>query len=77
MNEVHSIRIGDTVRCSPQGNYVLPAGLPAGAIAEVEAIYLSPTYGSVTYVSYRNKIFKLTDACIHRVDATFAIINAT
>ena len=80
MSEVHSIRIGDTVRCSPHGNYVLPAGLPSGAIAEVEATFLSTTYGSVTYVSYRGKVFKVPDACIYPLEATFAIadiFNAT
>jgi len=76
MSAAYSIGLGDSVRCSPQGGDVLPRGLPVDAIAEVVATYLSATYGTVIYVSYRNKVFKVPDNCVHP-EPTFAIINAT
>lgn len=73
MSEVNSVKIGDTVWCNPEGSHVLPPGLPAGAIAEIEATYTSQAYGTVTYVNYRNKVFKVPNDCIHPVSATFAM----
>jgi len=73
MSEASTIKIGDTVRCSPQANLLLPLGLPVGAIAEVEATFTSPTYGTVTYVSYQGKVLKVPHDCIQPISATFAI----
>jgi len=69
MSDVNSIRIGETVQCRrPDGNYVLPDGLPNEALAEVVAVYAGKTH-----VMYGGKIFKVSTACVHPVKAAFAL----
>jgi len=71
MNDEKSVGIGETVQCRcPEGNCVLPDGLPADALAVVVASYVNNTH-----VTYGGKIFKVQPACVHPVSATFPLLS--